>query len=166
MGTNDTPNKGSQKRFLAKPPVLMAGFVAILIILMVVFNLLGGEPEATSADITNPSLVAAGQKVYAQTCAGCHGPNLEGQPNWEQELPTGGRPAPPHDASGHTWHHNDRSLFMTVKFGGQITAPAGVKSNMPGFQSSLSDQEIWAVLAYIKSTWPPELQAAQREGHQ
>lgn len=109
--------------------------------------------------------LALGQQVYAANCASCHGANLEGQPNWQQALPTGGRPAPPHDETGHTWHHNDESLFTTVKYGGQATAPAGYKSNMPAF-GNLSDQEILAVLAFIKSSWPPEIQAAQRQAHQ
>jgi mono/diheme cytochrome c family protein len=32
---------------------------------------------------------------------------------------------------------------------------------MPAFGEALSDEEIWAVLAYIKSTWPPEILTAQ-----
>jgi mono/diheme cytochrome c family protein len=34
---------------------------------------------------------------------------------------------------------------------------------MPGFGGVLSDEEIWAVLAHIKSTWPPREAAYQRE---
>jgi mono/diheme cytochrome c family protein len=108
---------------------------------------------------------ALGREVYAAHCASCHGANLEGQPNWRQELPAGGLPAPPHDATGHTWHHDDQSLFATVKFGGAATAPSGFQSNMPAFGDRLSDREIRAVLAFIKSTWPPEIQEAQRQGH-
>jgi mono/diheme cytochrome c family protein len=115
---------------------------------------------------TGSAEVALGREVYSAHCASCHGANLEGQPNWQQALPTGGLPAPPHDASGHTWHHNDQSLFTTVKWGGAATAPEGFKSNMPAFGDRLSDREIWAVLAFIKSTWPPEIQEAQRRGHQ
>lgn len=102
--------------------------------------------------------VAKGRQVYAASCASCHAANLEGQPNWRQEPPTGGLPAPPHDPSGHTWHHNDNSLFTTVRFGGAATAPAGFQSNMPAFGDRLSDCEIWVVLTFIKSTWPPEVQ--------
>ena len=32
---------------------------------------------------------------------------------------------------------------------------------MPGFGNALSDAEIWAVLAFIKSSWPPEIRARQ-----
>ena len=42
-------------------------------------------------------------------------------------------------------------------------APPGYKSDMPAFKDILTDAEIWAVLAYIKSTWPDEILARQRE---
>ena len=32
---------------------------------------------------------------------------------------------------------------------------------MPAFGGRLGDADIWAVLAFIKSTWPPEIRAAQ-----
>src|SRR5262245_54008972 len=54
---------------------------------------------------------ARGEAVYAAQCARCHGANLEGQPNWRVPLPNGRLPAPPHDASGHTWHHPNADLF-------------------------------------------------------
>jgi mono/diheme cytochrome c family protein len=34
---------------------------------------------------------------------------------------------------------------------------------MLGFAEQLSDQEIWAVLAYIKSRWPAEVRRRQAE---
>ena len=34
-------------------------------------------------------------------------------------------------------------------------------SGMPGFGDQLSDQEIWNILGYIKSTWPEEIQDMQ-----
>jgi mono/diheme cytochrome c family protein len=115
------------------------------------------------ADPGNRAQVALGQDIYARTCASCHGANLEGQPNWQQELPTGGRPAPPHDETGHTWHHADETLFTIVRDGGQAVSPPGYKNNMPAFGSRLSDEEIWAVIAYIKRSWPPEIQALQSQ---
>ena len=66
-------------------------------------------------------------------------------------------PAPPHDASGHTWHHPDQLLFEITKFGGQKNAPEGFISAMPEFGDILNDEEIWASLAYIKSRWPENI---------
>ena len=84
------------------------------------------------------------------------------QPDWQKRLPSGSFPAPPHDATGHTWHHPDQYLFETTKYGWQRFAPPGYQSAMQGFQDVLSDAEIWAVLAFIKSHWPPSIRA-QRE---
>lgn len=140
------------------------GFVAIVAVGLVILNL-PSRSRRLQADPKNPTLVAQGQHIYLAQCASCHGANLEGQPNWQQELPTGGRPAPPHDATGHTWHHPDVLLFDIIKRGGQVSMPAAGKNNMPAFASVLSDADIWAVLAYIKSTWPADIQAAQAQAN-
>ena len=95
-----------------------------------------------------------GERVYAQHCAACHGAKLEGQPDWRRRLPNGRMPAPPHDESGHTWHHPDRVLFDITKNGlVPPHAPKDYESDMPAFAGKLSDEDIWAVLAYIKSHW-------------
>lgn len=99
------------------------------------------------------STVARGRALYAEHCASCHGARLEGQPTWRERLPTGRMPAPPHDASGHTWHHSDRDLFLITKKGVAAIVP-GYESDMPGFEGILTDDAIRAVLAFIKSTWP------------
>ena len=143
----------------------VVGFVAILAVGLVLLNLPRGA-ATRRADASNAGQVALGQQVYAAQCARCHGANLEGQPDWKQELPTGGRPAPPHDATGHTWHHADTLLFDIVKRGGQASSLPGDKNNMPAFGGALSDDEIWAVLAYIKSRWPADIQAAQEQVNQ
>lgn len=121
--------------------------------------------ERSEADPQNPRQVALGMSVYTARCASCHGAQLEGQPNWRDKLPGGRMPAPPHDASGHTWHHPDAVLFGITKHGlipGKY-APPSYQSDMPAFGGTLSDEEIWAVLAYIKSSWPQEMRKAQRE---
>ena len=81
---------------------------------------------ARQADPDNAEQVALGQQVYASFCAGCHGGNLEGQPNWQKRLPLGNFPAPPHDETGHTWHHADQWLFEIVKYGGKYHAPHAI----------------------------------------
>lgn len=106
------------------------------------------------ADPGDAGRVALGERVYAQHCASCHGAKLEGQPNWRSRLANDRRPAPPHDETGHTWHHPDRMLFAITKNGlVPPYAPAGYESDMPAFGGKLSDDEIWAVLAFIKSRW-------------
>ena len=114
------------------------------------------------ADASDPQLVARGAVVYQQNCMACHGANLEGQPNWQRMNADGTLPAPPHDASGHTWHHPDQVLFDVTKWGSAAVAGSNFKSAMPVYAEVLDDADIWAVLAYIKSRWPPEIQDSQR----
>ena len=135
------------------------GVVSTLIVGAYIFFTAGGQP--VYADAGDTKLVERGREVYAHACASCHGVNLEGQPNWQIPLTTGGRPAPPHDETGHTWHHPDQLLFVLTKFGGQAYSPADYQNNMPAFAESLSDKDILAALAYIKSSWPPQIQAQQ-----
>lgn len=111
-----------------------------------------GGPKG--ADPSNADQVARGETVYGENCAACHGKNLEGQPNWRVRGEDGILPAPPHDETGHTWHHADKLLFDITKRGGQAVAPPSFKSGMPAFGETLSDGDIWAVLAFIKSRWP------------
>lgn len=108
--------------------------------------------------VDDPAVLAQGREVYVRYCASCHGVNLEGQPDWTKRLSSGRMPAPPHDASGHTWHHASEQLFGIVKDGVEKYAPPGYRSDMPAFGGTLSDVEIRAVLAYIRSTWPEDVQ--------
>ncbi len=105
----------------------------------------------------DPAAVARGTEVYGAHCASCHGGALEGQANWRSPGPDGLLPAPPHDASGHTWHHADTLLFQITKYGSEAVVGGGYQSAMQGFGAVLSDDDIVAVLAYLKSTWPPRV---------
>lgn len=107
----------------------------------------------------DPVSVARGAEVYEKSCAACHGARLEGQPNWRQRRADGRLPAPPHDHTGHTWHHADQLLFDLTKFGPAAVAGPDYASDMPAYEKTLSDSDILAVLSYIKSTWPPEIRA-------
>lgn len=110
--------------------------------------------------------VEQGQKIYAERCASCHGSKLEGQPDWQSPKSDGTYPAPPHDQTGHTWHHDDAMLTDYVTRGGQVTLEEmGVEfqSGMPAFGEQLAAAEIADVLAYIKSTWPDQIKAMQAE---
>lgn len=111
-----------------------------------------------SADPNDVRQVTQGETVYRAHCASCHGANLEGQPNWRTRKPDGRLPAPPHDETGHTWHHPEEQLFRITKLGLKPPlAPEGYESDMPAFGELLTDDEIWAVLAFIKSRWPTEV---------
>jgi S-disulfanyl-L-cysteine oxidoreductase SoxD len=103
-------------------------------------------------------LVAHGEAIYMEHCASCHGRNLEGQPDWQTQDKEGFLPAPPHDETGHTWHHPDTLLFKITKLG--IAEAANLKdykTRMPVFRETLGDDDIIAALSYIKSRWPEDM---------
>ena len=123
--------------------------------------LLAGQAALASDDL------AQGAALYAEHCASCHGAELEGAPNWRRRGADGLYPAPPHDETGHTWHHGDQLLFDYTKLGGEgALAALGItdfESGMPGFAEILTDDEIRDILAFIKSTWPEQLRHHQEE---
>jgi mono/diheme cytochrome c family protein len=118
--------------------------------------------SAPDADPADAAQVAIGESLYARHCAACHGARLEGQANWRRRKPDGRLPAPPHDAQGHTWHHADGQLSGVIKRGiGPPLVSPGYASDMQSFAGRLSDAEIWAVIAFIKSRWPEEIRRRQ-----
>ena len=130
------------------------GFASILIYVLWFHN---AAPSAVALEPDDETLVALGQTLYQRECAACHGTALEGQENWQTRLSNGRLPAPPHDASGHTWHHPDGQLFALTKFGPAALAGGDYESDMPAYEEVLSDREIVAVLSFIKSRWPMEI---------
>lgn len=141
--------------FIAVGLVIFGGAAYVL------WPLAGSAPMV--ADPTNATQVARGRVLYDQHCASCHGNRLQGQENWRVRLANGRLRAPPHDASGHTWHHPDQMLFELTKKGPAAIAGRGYQSDMPGFGAVLSDADIWAILAYIKSRWPAPVRQRQAE---
>ncbi|WP_380056549.1 c-type cytochrome [Falsihalocynthiibacter sp. SS001] len=116
------------------------------------------EAVALSSDVATLQL---GKDVYAENCASCHGANLEGQPNWRERNAEGRLPAPPHDENGHTWHHDSEALFNITKYGvAAMISDDSYQTDMPIYDGVLSDEEIMAVLSYIRSTWPEHIQQA------
>jgi len=109
---------------------------------------------ALFANAEDPQLVVRGAALYAERCATCHGGSLEGQNNWQTVGANGRLRAPPQDEHGHSWMHSDEELFRIVKFSVRDTAAPGYVSDMPDFDGVLSDADVLATLAYIKSRWP------------
>ncbi|HMO44863.1 MAG TPA: c-type cytochrome [Rubrivivax sp.] len=106
------------------------------------------------------AVTALGRQVYAAQCASCHGTRLEGQPGWRERAPDGRLPAPPHDASGHTWHHPDEMLFRITKDGvAKLAQLEDYATSMPIYDGVLSDEEIVAALSWIKSQWPEHIRS-------
>ncbi len=136
--------------------------------ILLVLGYLQMNPVKLKIDGDDFKMVQRGKPLYYAHCASCHGKDRHGETlDWRSLKPDGTFPAPPHDETGHTWHHSDQLLFDYTKKGGAQMVPKGVKSAMPAFGGKMTDEEIIAVLAYIKSRWPKEIreyQAQKNEG--
>lgn len=143
-------------------PASLARIAATVVVVGVAWYVVV-DASGRGADATDPELVALGAAVYEQHCAACHGRELEGEPNWRRRNADGMLPAPPHDATGHTWHHSDDLLFRLTRDGPGVIAGEDYRTTMPAYGGILSDREIWSVLAYIKSRWPADIQKVQAE---
>jgi len=141
-----------------KPTMLLALVIIVFVGAIVVIDQVNRQTNRTPASAV--SLEERGKILYDARCAVCHGGNLQGQPNWQRARSDGTYPAPPHDASGHTWHHSDQYFIDVTLSGG--AAVTGVPTNaMPGFAGSLSEADVKAILAYIKTSWPDDVRAKQ-----
>ena len=123
------------------------------------------DPMESSDD--DEEFEISGEEIYQTQCASCHGVYLEGEENWKANNADGSLKAPPHDATGHTWHHPDSYLINRIKNGTAGLDPGTqAKSNMPAYSSLLTDDEIVRVLDYIKDSWPDDIRASQERTNQ
>ncbi len=100
-------------------------------------------------------MIAKGKLAYENNCISCHQVNLSGAENWKELDEDGHRKAPPLNGTGHTWHHDDKTLHSIIKYG-LAKLVSNYQGKMAGFGDVLNDDEIDNVLAYIKSYWPKE----------
>jgi|GEM_PF-219821 len=125
---------------------LLRSSTVIRYLLWIALLLLSACRAPITAD--NAEQLALGKAVYDSQCASCHGLDGEGQPNWKVPDANGILPAPPHDSSGHTWHHSDPQLLEMIAYGSTSRG-----SPMIGYGEILSQSEMDASLAYIKTFW-------------
>jgi mono/diheme cytochrome c family protein len=110
-----------------------------------VLDLAGGAPPPPGIDA---DLVSVGESLYLQECAACHGADLGGAPDWKTPNDDGSYPPPPHDSSGHTWHHSDATLIDLILNGSGFE-----QSRMPEFAGRLSEDEVRTIIEFLKSEW-------------
>lgn len=140
--------------------VLAVGAIALL----AACGLVGGdEPGSGTSDPLDAELVTLGQPIYAASCATCHGASGEGASDWRTRGPDGALPPPPHDASGHTWHHADGLLYRIVRDGCAAYPAGSTPCGMPAFGEQLDDRDIRAVIEFMRSWWGPQERAFQEE---
>lgn len=130
----------------------------VLVLVCAVFALQNLAHVTVRIPYGDQEAIAKGGPLYAKNCASCHGKYLEGQPNWQMRGPNGRLPAPPLDATGQTFRFQDQNLFNITKHGTAAYASAGYQTDMLGYKDILSDDQILAVLAYVKASWPRGVQ--------
>ena len=147
-----TRNKNSQDRFIDR--YFWHGLFTLIVLGTVVNVLVWFTPRQQEVQVALPSYpveqVMAGRELYAANCMTCHGAQGQGYAQ-------AGVPAPALNGDMHAWHHPDSQIAGIVRQGiGQ----------MPAVGESWSDEDIAAVLAYIKQWWEPEQLAAQTQTSQ
>lgn len=109
------------------------------------------------------SSIMRGAALYPSHCSACHGATGQGNGPLAANLPV-----PPADLTApHLWMHSDGELFWWLSHG--IEAPDG-RPAMPGFQPVLGDDDLWALIDYVRASnaglvrhaegdWSPPLHA-------
>jgi len=129
--------------------------------LMVVAAVLAAVPITGCASDTAKvpeAVFERGGELYRASCASCHGADLNGAPDWRTPNEDGSYPPPPHDSSGHTWHHPNRVLVEIIRDGSDLP-----QSRMPAFGAQLTDEDIEAIIEFIKTSWGPQERAYQNQ---
>ena len=106
------------------------------------------------SDDASISSTQLGQATFEQNCVSCHGKNGEGiVKDWKKRQADGSYPAPQVNGSAHAWHHSPKTLLSTINNGG-----AKLGGQMPAFKDQLSEEEKQALLDYMYSLWPKDIQ--------
>ena len=128
-----------------------------ILLIAVYFSLINFANSHNHFPITIDSkiMIAKGKIAYENNCVSCHMINLAGAKNWKGVDEDGHRKAPPLNGTGHTWHHDDKTLHAIIK-NGLAKLVKNYEGKMMGFEDKLSDKDIDSVLAYIKSYWPKD----------
>ena len=124
-------------------------------------------PESSGVSVQGVALseedLLQGHILYEAWCAGCHGSQGEGQfpgvAALEPSPITNRIGAPPHNSSGHTWHHSDDLLVRYVLEGG--FTDQNHFYYMPGFGWRLTLDDARNIAGYIKTRWTDEQRMMQ-----
>jgi mono/diheme cytochrome c family protein len=99
--------------------------------------------------------VKAGKTKYDANCIGCHGATGKGDGPAAAAL----NPKPQDHTDGKTMNAlTDKYLFDIIKQGGKAVQKAAL---MPAANKKLTDQDIWDMVAYIRSLASPPYKLAK-----
>lgn len=103
--------------------------------------------QAPAGVLGDASQIAAGRVLFREKCASCHGKPDEGRsPRADFFQP----PAP--DFRERTYRERDPAyLYWRIETGKTVEPYAGQGSVMPPWGATLSEAEIWQLVAYLKA---------------
>ncbi len=123
-----------------------------LFAIFTIILLVGCSPEEKNSNID--SMASLGESVFNKNCVSCHGVKDQGlTTDWKVKDANGNYPPPPLNGTAHTWHHSPEQLLYTINKGG--TEMGG---QMPAFENRLTEEEKKALIDYMYSLWPKEIQ--------
>ena len=104
--------------------------------------------------VRTSSDVVSGQKLFTVNCQVCHGQNLDGTGPAAAYMVTNG-PVPANLRLDLTKNSTDGELFGLISCGGRyfcnsVLQGGESQSPMPEFRRLLSEEERWAIVAYIR----------------
>jgi mono/diheme cytochrome c family protein len=94
-----------------------------------------GNPVEATADS-----IARGQMLFSQNCTQCHGESGRGDGPLAPSLPL--KPANLYE---HVPYHPDQFFYNVIT--------SGVGGVMPSFKNSISDEDRWNILNYLRATF-------------
>jgi mono/diheme cytochrome c family protein len=162
--SNKTPNHSTVNIEKLVMRTQLKGCLGIVITVLTLTAMMGCNRHPEDANSSTGAIppknmdaaaISAGEKIYGEYCAKCHGKSAQGDPQWRKVGPDGHYPPPPLNGTGHAWHHSRAVLHEIIKNGSQ---PG--QGNMPGWGNKLSDTQIDSVISYIQSLWSDEVYAA------
>jgi len=104
-------------------------------------------PEPPAEILSSPQAIRAGQGVYAKQCAICHGARGHGDGPQAANL----NPPPTDFGRLRGVRSEPGYWFFRIREGGKQEPLARPRSAMPGWGEHLTDEEIWNVVAYLKT---------------
>ena len=125
-------------------------------ILIIVSSLLflSGCFDGNETEAKEVNTVQLGKTVFDQNCVVCHGKSAVGTTkDWKKPLANGKYPAPPLNGTAHGWHHSPKVLLNSINNGGEKFG-----GWMPAFKDKLNETEKQAILDYLHSLWPKDIQ--------
>jgi len=141
---------------------LLTGLAAVLLCVAVVGYIASQRPaEQSLAAAENKAQVDLGQLIYQQNCMACHGVKLKGRPSWE--VASAAQAGIPLNADGITWHLSDNRLFQAIKEGVRVRGDETKRIHEDKVGAALADKQVWALIAYFKTTWTARQVESQKE---